>query len=34
MGADLEVRDLYGGSSTEPLVEGKGVAARRGLEEA
>ena len=33
-GADLEVRVLYGGSSTEPLAKGKGVAVRRGLEEA
>jgi hypothetical protein len=34
MGADLEVEVLYGGGSTEPLAEGKGVAVRRGLEEA
>jgi hypothetical protein len=30
----LEVEVLYGGGSTKPLAEGKGVAARRGLEEA
>ncbi len=34
MDADLEVKVLYGGGSTEPLAKGKGVAARWGLEEA
>ena len=30
----MEVEVLCGGGSTKPLTEGKGVAARRGLEEA
>ncbi len=33
-GADLEVKVLYGGGSTEPLAKGKGVTARWGLKEA
>ena len=34
MGIDLGVKVPCGGGSTEPLAKGKGVVARRGLEEA